>query len=465
MIKKQDALLFLKNQPDCSVDILYCDPPYALGSEITIRSDGKPDYAKAVDFMNKWEVPDGKFWEEFYKETFRVLKFGGHCLMFGMDRQNFMFKYYGHLAGFQEKQSLYWYFISNFPKASDLSKMIDKNAGAKREIVGKNQYASRRPKKEYEHEQDWGNTLGGSDTANITTPSTPLAKKYSGYRYSISPLKQVVEEIMVFQKPYTTGSCLYDTLAMENGDESITCGALDIDGNRVATIESDNFGKPNNDYGDKTGGHWHQGKQIRSVPPEDGRFPSQAFCDSGTAEILDGQSRLKCGQQGAVLGTEPSFNKDIRLYGDWSGQGKTSKPRNDIGGCSKILHKCDYDEHDLFFYCPKVSKSERNAGCDALTSGSPCKCENPEWEIVSTERIFFNNHPTLKPISLNYQILKLFKTPNKQRILVPFCGSGSEIIGAIKAGYEDIEGCEINDDYIKIAEARIDYWSTQFNKK
>jgi DNA modification methylase len=48
---------------------------------------------------------------------------------------------------------------------------------------------------------------------------------------------------------------------------------------------------------------------------------------------------------------------------------------------------------------------------------------------------------------------------------VPFCGSGSEIIGAIKAGYEDIEGCEINDDYIKIAEARIDYWSTQFNKK
>jgi len=280
---------------------------------------------------------------------------------------------------------------------------------------------------------------------------------------------------MVFQKPYTTGSCLYDTLAMENGDESITCGALDIDGNRVATIESDNFGKPNNDYGDKTGGHWHQGKQIRSVPPEDGRFPSQAFCDSGTAEILDGQSGLKCGQQGAVLGTEPSFNKDIRLYGDWSGQGKTSKPRNDIGGCSKILHKCDYDEHDLFFYCPKVSKSERNMGCEELEekeevypgintfdeNGNRLRADGSVIPPLKSK----NNHPTVKPISLNYQILKLFKTPNKQRILVPFCGSGSEIIGAIKAGYEDIEGCEINDDYIKIAEARIDYWSTQFNKK
>ena len=38
-------------------------------------------------------------------------------------------QYYVALAGFQEQQSIYWYYISNFPKATDLSKMIDKNAG------------------------------------------------------------------------------------------------------------------------------------------------------------------------------------------------------------------------------------------------------------------------------------------------------------------------------------------------
>ena len=54
--------------------------------------------------------------------------------MFGMDRQLLLFKYYANLAGFEEQQSLYWYFISNFPKATDLSKMIDKNAGAEREV-------------------------------------------------------------------------------------------------------------------------------------------------------------------------------------------------------------------------------------------------------------------------------------------------------------------------------------------
>jgi len=38
------------------------------------------------------------------------------------------------------------------------------------------------------------------------------------------------------------------------------------------------------------------------------------------------------------------------------------------------------------------------------------------------------------------------------------CGSGSEIIGAMKAGFEKIEGCEINPKYIEIARARIKYW-------
>jgi DNA modification methylase len=76
-----------------------------------------------------------------------------------------------------------------------------------------------------------------------------------------------------------------------------------------------------------------------------------------------------------------------------------------------------------------------------------------------------NNHPTLKPIALTEKILKLFKTPNKQRILIPFAGSGSEIIGAIKVGFEDIEGCEINEEYCQIAEARIKYWKKEKESK
>ena len=72
-----------------------------------------------------------------------------------------------------------------------------------------------------------------------------------------------------------------------------------------------------------------------------------------------------------------------------------------------------------------------------------------------------NNHPTLKPIALNEKILKLFKTPNDDKIVFPFAGAGSEVIGGIKAGFKHWVGCEINPDYVEIAKARIDYWTTQ----
>lgn len=76
-----------------------------------------------------------------------------------------------------------------------------------------------------------------------------------------------------------------------------------------------------------------------------------------------------------------------------------------------------------------------------------------------------NNHVALKPISLNRKILKLFKTPNSQRICYPFAGAGSEIIGGILAGFIDWTACEISQDYINIAEARIMYWSARKQEK
>ena len=69
-----------------------------------------------------------------------------------------------------------------------------------------------------------------------------------------------------------------------------------------------------------------------------------------------------------------------------------------------------------------------------------------------------NNHPTLKPIDLNDKILKLFKTPNDQVIVYPFAGSGSEIIGGLKANFQNWYACEINQDYVDIANARIGHY-------
>jgi hypothetical protein len=442
MIIKKDALQFLKEQKDYSSDIIFCDPPYALGSKIIIKENGKVDYKKAVDFMDKWDMPTGEFWEEWFREAFRSLKYGGHLIMYGIDRQLLLPKYYASLAGFTEKQSIYWYFISSFPKASDLSKNIDKRLGVDVKEYGGIVVAGQTGKKHLRS--------GNEKRFEKHRIEPPLAKKYSGYKYSIAPLKQTNETIMVFQKPYKTGSCLHDTLEMEQGDDTCTCGALDINGNRC--------GVDGGGWKGSASEFWGTDGKENMEDNNQGRYPAQTYVNSQAGERLDEMSGVKTGSGKIKYASETNrkgLTKDNPVFNTENSGIDTTKSTGldnygDTGGCSKVLHKCDYEEgeYDIYHYNPKVSKSERNAGEGRF---APIQVKN--------------NHPTVKPISLNEKILKLFKTPNEQRILIPFAGSGSEIIGAIKAGYTNIEGCEINPEYIKIAEARIKYWSEKWKIK
>lgn len=476
MIIQKDSLAFLEEQKDFAFDINYSDPPYALGSEIYIRPDGKFDYKKATDFMNKWDMPTGEYWEKWFEESFRTLKHGGYCVMFGMDRQLPMFQYYAIKSGFKVNQSLYWYFISSFPKSADLSKNLDKTANAF--VKGKPTKNSRKGV-----EGEAGN-FSHSKEVTERNPQTDLAKKYEGYKYSISPLKQTCETIMIFQKPYKTGSCLHDTLAYENGDETCACFAWNIDGGRVPTddiinptttpdfkdvgriskevigIDKISFGQVNN------------AKRISYEQNLQGRYPSQTFCDSEVAEKLDEQSGVSKSN-----GHFNSVKKSVAFTNELKDTDFIQEDRivSDIGGCSKILHKCDYEngEMDLYVYAPKVSKTERNAGCEnfdekemgknqsSLDGGKMLTGSGNERNNVQK-----NNHPTLKPISLSYRILTLFKTPNPQKIVYPFAGVQSEVIGGYKAGFEDFSGCELNAEYVDIGNVRFEHWKDKpFDEK
>jgi hypothetical protein len=164
--------------------------------------------------------------------------------------------------------------------------MIDKNAGAERE-VGAFKYKN-------------GKTAGGERIGQLkggaecyeSIASSDLAKKYEGYKYSISPLKQTNETIMVFKKPTKTGSVLHDTLAYEKGDTTISVGALNIDGNRVGTETRTQFsGKGSN--GDVYNEYPQDNAHFEEV---NGRYPAQTFIDSQVAEVLDKQSGVSKSQ-------------------------------------------------------------------------------------------------------------------------------------------------------------------------
>jgi hypothetical protein len=419
--------------------------------------------------MSKWQQPDGYFWEQWFNEAFRVLRYGGRVVMFGMDRQLMLNKYYACFAGFAEQQSLYWYFISNFPKASDLGKMLDKNAGAEREVVGEGEHwgrANRTSKNKSDKNMVFkydGKAEQIASVQPLTAPATTLAQKYDGMKYSIAPLKQTNETILVFQKPYKTGSCLHDTLAYENGDDTCMCGAVDVEGNRCETEDNLNGGTySSGEFIENPNEIFRVRKKVpNGFEQPAGRYPAQTYCDDEAAKVLDGQSGIS--KSDSVNGVT-----DCKL-------GTTSTlRRNDTGGCSRILHRCNYDlnDYDIYHYCPKVSNKERNEGCENLVDSKRADVNKMMGDAGDFKTgsgndrnvLFKNHHPTVKPIQLLKKIIQLFKTPNPLHVLDPFMGSGSMGIACIELGVS-YTGVELDAEYYTIAQTRLAHHDTKNKSK
>ena len=142
MIINADSLEHLKTMPDNSVDAVVTDPPYGLGKEpnaVEVLKDwvenGYHEIKTKKGFMGKeWDafVPQPAFW----KEVIRVLKPGGHALVFSGTRTVDWMGMSLRLAGFEIRDELMWIYGSGFPKSTDISKQIDKKLGAEREVIG-----------------------------------------------------------------------------------------------------------------------------------------------------------------------------------------------------------------------------------------------------------------------------------------------------------------------------------------
>ena len=166
----------------------------------------------------------------------------------------------------------------------------------------------------------------------------------------------------------------------------------------------------------------------------------------------------------------------------------TQRGHNDSGTCARFFYQASWQHEvaeqlaaaDTVRYQAKAARSERDAGLEgmvghdatALTgrkadspglmrdshggnSGNPYKGSAP---VKSNAR---NIHPTCKPIDLIRWLATLLLPPAEyapRRILVPFCGSGSEMIGCGLAGWDEIVGVELMPEYAEIAEARLAHW-------
>lgn len=188
-----DSAEKLKEIKDNSVDMLCTDPPYGYS------------------FMNKgWDkvLPDVNIW----RECFRVLKPGAFITVMAAPRTDVLWRISRDLeeAGFDLSFSnIEWVYHSGFPKASDVSKMIDKREGAEREVVGENP----------NHRNTESDVIplgfqGGRSDGAITEPATDLAKKYEGSKAGFQP-KPAREIIIVGMKPFSEGSYIDHVLNFE----------------------------------------------------------------------------------------------------------------------------------------------------------------------------------------------------------------------------------------------------------
>jgi site-specific DNA-methyltransferase (adenine-specific) len=450
-----DNMVSLKKLPDNSIDSVVTDPPYAL----------TPSKGAKAGFMGKlWdaEVPSVEFWQEVY----RVLKPGGHILSFGGTRTYHRMVVNIEDAGFEIRDQIMWIYGSGFPKSHNIGKAVDKIEGNKREVV--------RTKTGGAYSSNTNNVgikqvvidcNDGRKTAPTRGEDFGLETKgnsaYEGYGTALKPAN---EPICVARKPISEKTVAANMMKWGTG-------GINVDGCRIGNevhkvIGTNISGKIGENQFDRKGEDRNYEGMNKEV---EGRFPANIIFDEEAAELLDQQS----GFTKTKADKNYKHNKTECDGNTFTNRG-TYTPREDKGGASR------------FFYVAKVSKKERNLGLDEFEDKEKnkilpnrkctlckkwenkgagggidwCKCDESILEDL-TIKTTKNFHPTVKPINLMTYLIRLV-TPENGIILEPFMGSGSTGIAAMLEGRRFV-GMEMDEEYFKIAEKRIESWE-QYKK-
>jgi len=388
-----DCIAAMKEMPDNSVDSIVTDPPYELG------------------FMGKsWDASGIAFNIEVWQEALRVLKPGGHLIAFSGSRTYHRMAVAIEDAGFQIRDQIMWVYGSGFPKSLNISKAIDKAAGAEREVIGKGA--------DYGHQddKDIDQQYGFKADYDITAPATAEAKQWQGWGTALKP----AHEPMVLARKPIEGTVANNVL-------TYGVGGLNIDATRVGSeVITTMGGRTSSIVGDERTGK-ALGMYGESEPlnvQHTGRFPAN-FIHDGSDEVV----ALFPDSKG--MQTQRS-GKNIKVYtGNSLLPSKTEFPEirlghNDSGSAAR------------FFYCAKASKRDRNEGAT-------------------------NNHPTVKPTDLMRYLCRLI-TPPAGIVLDPFMGSGSTGKAAILEGFDFI-GIDQSTEYVEIAKARIEWAAKELEGK
>ncbi len=358
---------------------------------------------------------------------------GALVFMFGGPRMFAWLATGMQLAGFEmwDAMTFFWVHAQGFPKAQDIGGLVAKATGEN--PIGEIANPA------YEFSPTSGQTSTGWKGV-IPETKQIYANPWQGYK--TPALKPAHEPILCFRAPRC--GMTYAELATKFGS-----GCLNVDGGRIG---SETIASHNAPAGTFAGGELGRGSDTKSYKEHRGRYPANLILDEESAKLLDEQSG------NSVSGIQKQPRGTGGIWSDVSNR-PCGPQYGDSGGASR------------FFYCAKASKRERNAGCEDLpviNSGMSYGAQThgegyDRGQDIGLNRVIprKNDHPCVKPLALTRHLAALLLPPASvapRRLLVPFCGSGSEMIGAMQAGWDEIVGVEQDPHYCEIAKLRLHYW-------
>lgn len=449
-----DALDVLRTLETGSAHALVTDPPAGIG------------------FMGKaWDGDKGgrdawiAWLAGILAEARRVLKPGAHGLVWALPRTSHWTGMALERAGFEVRDRVTHLFGQGFPKSLDVSKALDRAAGAKRERVRVDASVVRNPKAiRGGHGIDGGDRpwmreaiARGFHEMDGEMPATDLAKQWAGWGTALKP---AAEDWWLVRAPFK-GSVARNV-------EAHGVGALNIDGCRIASAA------PIAAHHGTGGGAGHTtGAFNDNYKPGDagsivntaGRWPANAVFSHSPGCELVGTKRVRgvqlaAGPVGGYSGSEGTYQKGtgavhapsheadvwrcapgcaVAALDEQSGESTSVGGSRGAGGRHGRLHPIgaqditpgfgDTGGASRFFYVAKASTSER------------------------TENVEENRHPTVKPLELMRWLVRLV-TPRDGLVLDPFTGSGTTGVAALLEGARFV-GIERDAEYVELARRRI----------
>lgn len=268
-------------------------------------------------------------------------------------------------------------------------------------------------------------------------------------------LKPALEPITLARKPLSEKTVSQNVLKWGTGAININKSRIPVDPEVDDMLrETTRVGRQKGSDWEKNSGFKNENNKFTGVP-EEGRWPANLIHD-GSEEVVSQFPYSKSG----------SMKKAYKYTNNGYSLGKPT-------GETKQIHDANEGSASRFFYCAKVSKSERNEGLDDLedkmvgmSNGAQIHGEGYDKGQgigLNVVKAMKNHHPTVKPIKLMSYLCNLITPPNGI-VLDPFMGSGSTGIAAIKEGFDFI-GMEMDDQYFEIATKRIEHQTGKVEKK